>query len=38
MTEVEIADPQAVIDIIDRLPDKEYRNMADIEKSVGQVL
>jgi hypothetical protein len=38
MTEVEVADPQAILDVIDRLPDKEYGNMADVEKSVGQVL
>ncbi len=39
MTEVEVAeDPQSIIGVIDRLPDKEYQNMADVEKSVGQVL
>ena len=40
MTEVEVAaDPQQrIISVIDSLPDKEYQNMADVEKSVGQVL
>jgi hypothetical protein len=38
MTEVEVADPPGVIGIIDRLPDREYQNMADVERSVGQVL
>jgi len=36
--EVEVADPHAILDVIDHLPDKEYGNMADVEKSVGQVL
>jgi hypothetical protein len=38
MTEVGIADPQGVIGVIDRLPEREYQNMADVERSVGQVL
>jgi hypothetical protein len=39
MTEVEVADPQQrIISVIDSLPDREYQNMADVEKSVGQVL
>jgi hypothetical protein len=38
MTDVEVADPQRIISVIDSLPDREYHNMADVEKSVGQVL
>jgi hypothetical protein len=38
MTEVEVADPQGVIGVIERLPDREYQNMADLERSVGQVI
>jgi hypothetical protein len=38
MTEVEVADPQGVMAVIDRLPEREYQNMADVEKSVGQVV
>jgi Protein of unknown function (DUF2795) len=38
MTVVEVADPQRIISVIDSLPDREYQNMADVEKSVGQVL
>jgi hypothetical protein len=38
MTEVEVADPQGIINVIDRLPDRKYQNMADVEKSVGQVI
>ena len=38
MTDVEVADPQRIISVIDSLPDREYQNMADVEKSVGQVL
>jgi hypothetical protein len=26
------------LDIIDKLPDREYNNMADVEKSVGSVI
>ncbi len=38
ITDIEVADPQPIISVIDSLPDREYHNMADIEKSVGQVL
>jgi HEAT repeat protein len=39
MTDIEVADPQQrIISVIDSLPDREYQNMADVEKSVGQVL
>jgi hypothetical protein len=38
MTEVEVSDPQGIMDVIDRLPEREYQNMADVEKSVGRVL
>jgi hypothetical protein len=39
MTDVEVADPQGIIiTVLDSLPDREYKNMADVEKSVGQVL
>jgi hypothetical protein len=31
-------DPNALLDVINRLPDKEYDNMADVEKSVGSIL
>jgi hypothetical protein len=26
-----------VLDVLDRLQDREYRNMSDVERSVGQV-
>jgi Protein of unknown function (DUF2795) len=38
MTDIEVADPQRIISVIDSLPDREYKNMADVEKSIGQVL
>jgi Protein of unknown function (DUF2795) len=38
ITDSEVADPQRIISVIDRLPEREYKNMADVEKSVGQVL
>lgn len=30
--------PEKVVEIIDRLPDKEFINMADVEKSVSQAI
>jgi hypothetical protein len=36
--EAAIEEPEAVLNVIDRLPDREYKDMADVEKSVGQVL
>ncbi|MDQ3967662.1 MAG: DUF2795 domain-containing protein [Thermoproteota archaeon] len=38
MTKVEVVDSEHIINVIDRLPEKEYTNMADVEKSVGEVL
>ncbi|MFL6320169.1 MAG: DUF2795 domain-containing protein, partial [Nitrososphaeraceae archaeon] len=35
---IEVEDPNTILDIIDRLPDKEYNNMADVEKSVSSVI
>ena len=37
-SEAGIRDIEAVTNVIDRLPDREYTDMADVEKSVGQVL
>jgi len=34
----EIADPQRILSVIDNLPDREYQNMADVEKPLGQML
>lgn len=38
MTKVEVADPEEIINVIDRLPERKYTNMADVEESVGEVL
>lgn len=38
MTEVAVADPQGIISMIDRLPDKRFQSMANVEKSVSQVI
>jgi Protein of unknown function (DUF2795) len=38
MTDMEVADPQRILSVIDSLPDREYQNMADVEKSLGQIL
>ncbi|MFL6413320.1 MAG: DUF2795 domain-containing protein [Nitrososphaeraceae archaeon] len=35
---IEVEDPNTILDVIDRLPDKEYNNMADVEKSVSSVI
>ncbi len=37
MTEVEVADSPGIINVIDRLPDRKYQNMADVEKAVAEV-
>ncbi|MFL6419455.1 MAG: DUF2795 domain-containing protein, partial [Nitrososphaeraceae archaeon] len=29
--------PNTILDVIDRLPDREYNNMADVEKSVSSI-
>jgi hypothetical protein len=38
MTDMEVADPQRILSVIDSLPDRKYQNMADVEKSLGQIL
>jgi hypothetical protein len=38
MTDMEVTDPQRILNIIDNLPDREYQNMADVQKSLGQIL
>lgn len=34
----EVGDPQRILSVIDNLADREYQNMADVEKSLGQIL
>jgi hypothetical protein len=38
MTDMEVTDPQHILSVIDSLPDRKYQNMADVEKSLGQIL
>ena len=38
MTDMEVTDPQRILSVIDSLPDRKYQNMADVEKSLGQIL
>jgi hypothetical protein len=38
VSNIEVEDPNTILDVIDRLPDKEYNNMADVEKSVSSVI
>jgi hypothetical protein len=38
ISKVQIRDPNAILDVIDRLPDREYDDMADVEKSVTSIM
>jgi Protein of unknown function (DUF2795)/Zinc finger, C2H2 type len=38
ISKVEIGDPDAILDVIHRLPDREYNDMANVEKSVSSVI
>ena len=38
ISKVETRDPNAILDIINRLPDRQYNDMADVEKSVGRII
>ena len=38
ISKVEIEDPNIVLDVINRLPNKKYNNMADVEKSISSVI
>ena len=38
ISNVEVADANAILNVIDKLPDREYNDMADVEKSVGSVI
>ena len=38
VSNVEVEDPDTILDVIDRLPDREYNNMADVEKSVSSII
>jgi Protein of unknown function (DUF2795) len=35
---IDDVDLNTLLDVINRLPDKEYDNMADIEKSIGSII
>ena len=38
ISKVETGDPTAILDLINRLPDKQYNDMADVEKSLGSII
>ena len=38
ISKVQVGDPDTILNVIDRLPDREYNNMADVEKSVSNVI
>jgi hypothetical protein len=38
ISNIEVKDPDTILDVIDRLPDKEYNNMAEVEKSIGSII
>ncbi len=38
VTDVKVTDPQRILTVIDKLPDRDYQNMADVENSLGGIL
>ena len=38
VSNVEVGDPNAILNVIDRLPEREYDNMADVEKSISRIM
>jgi hypothetical protein len=38
ISKVETGDPNAILDVINRIPDRQYNDMADVEKSVGSII
>jgi hypothetical protein len=38
ISDVEVEDKDRILNVIDKLPDREYNNMADVEKSVSTVM
>lgn len=38
ISNVEVKDPDAILNILDQLPDKNYYNMAEVEKSIYDTL
>jgi len=35
---VEVADANVILNVLDKLPDREYNDMVDVEKSVGSLI
>jgi Protein of unknown function (DUF2795) len=38
VSNVQVGDPNGILNVIDRLPDREYNNMADLEKSISFII
>jgi hypothetical protein len=38
ISNIKVRDPDTILDIIDRLPDREYNDMANLEKSISFVI
>ena len=38
ISKAEVKDPNIILNIIDKIADKQYHNMADVEKSISRVL
>jgi hypothetical protein len=38
ISNIEVENTGPILDVIDRLPDREYNNMADVEKSISSVI
>ena len=37
-SDVKVRDPNTILNVIDRLPEREYNNMADVEKSISSII
>jgi Protein of unknown function (DUF2795) len=38
ISNIEVEDKGTILDVIDRLPDREYNNMAEVEKSISSII
>ena len=38
ISKVEVEDPKTILSVIDKIADREYNNMADVEKSIRDIL
>ena len=38
VSNVQVGDPNGILNVIDKLPDREYNSMADVERSIGSII